>query len=104
VLGRRLQLVPFVLIWGRNDPYLHVFSAEFLRSQLRHGAGPCAGSGTLAADRRRRGDCTDHAGVVSGMKTVIRVGLAVVFMGVTMTNKRTHSQPASRRRSRGAWP
>ena len=40
--GRLVELrrssVPFVLIWGRNDPYLHVSSAEFLRSQLRHGA------------------------------------------------------------------
>ena len=40
--GRLVELrrssVPFVLIWGRNDPYLHVSSAEFLCSQLRHGA------------------------------------------------------------------
>ena len=38
--GRLVELrrspVPFVLIWGQNDPYLHVSSAEFLRSQLRH--------------------------------------------------------------------
>jgi haloalkane dehalogenase len=40
--GRLVELrrssVPFVLIWGQNDPYLHVSSAKFLRSQLRHGA------------------------------------------------------------------
>lgn len=39
--GRLVELrrsdVPFVLVWGRNDPYLHVSSAEFLRSQLRDG-------------------------------------------------------------------
>lgn len=39
--GRLVELrrsqVPFALIWGRNDPYLHVSAAEFLRSQLRHG-------------------------------------------------------------------
>ena len=39
--GRLVDLrrshVPFVLIWGRNDPYLHVSAAEFLRSQMRHG-------------------------------------------------------------------
>ena len=39
IIVRRLRTsVPFVLIWGRNDPYLHVSSAEFLSSQLRHGA------------------------------------------------------------------
>jgi len=40
--GRMVELrrspVPFVLIWGRNDPYLHVSAAEFLRSQMRDGA------------------------------------------------------------------
>ncbi len=30
--------VPFVLIWGRNDPYLQVSTAAFLRSQVRNGA------------------------------------------------------------------
>ncbi len=39
--GRLVELrrsqVPFALIWGRNDPYLHVSAAEFLRSQLRYG-------------------------------------------------------------------
>lgn len=39
--GRMVELrrspVPFVLIWGRNDPYLHVSAAEFLRSQMRDG-------------------------------------------------------------------
>lgn len=34
----RRSSVPFRLIWGRNDPYLHVSTAEFLRSQLRHGS------------------------------------------------------------------
>ncbi|MBS0562452.1 MAG: alpha/beta hydrolase [Proteobacteria bacterium] len=29
--------VPFVLIWGANDPYLHVSAAEFLRAQMRDG-------------------------------------------------------------------
>ena len=39
--GRLVELrrssVPFMLIWGRNDPYLHVSSAAFLLSQVRHG-------------------------------------------------------------------
>lgn len=34
----RRSAVPIVLIWGRNDPYLHVSTEEFLQSQLRHGA------------------------------------------------------------------
>lgn len=34
----RRSAVPFVLIWGRNDPYLHVSAAAFLRSQVRNGA------------------------------------------------------------------
>jgi haloalkane dehalogenase len=33
----RRSAIPFVLIWGKNDPYLHVSAAEFLRSQLRNG-------------------------------------------------------------------
>lgn len=33
----RRSSLPFVLIWGCNDPYLHLSSAEFLRSQLRFG-------------------------------------------------------------------
>jgi pimeloyl-ACP methyl ester carboxylesterase len=32
----RRSPVPFVLIWGRRDPYLHVSAAEFLRAQMRH--------------------------------------------------------------------
>ena len=39
--GRLVELrrspVPFTLVWGRNDPYLHLSTAEFLHSQLRHG-------------------------------------------------------------------
>ncbi len=39
--GRLVELrrssVPFQLIWGRNDPYLHVSAAEFLRLQMRRG-------------------------------------------------------------------
>jgi haloalkane dehalogenase len=39
--GRLIDLrrseVPFTLIWGRNDPYLHVSTAEFLRAQMRNG-------------------------------------------------------------------
>jgi pimeloyl-ACP methyl ester carboxylesterase len=39
--GRLVELrrssIPFVLIWGRNDPYLHVSAAEFLRAQLQNG-------------------------------------------------------------------
>ena len=39
--GRLIDLrrshVPFMLIWGRNDPYLHVSAAEFLRAQMRSG-------------------------------------------------------------------
>ena len=30
--------VPFLLIWGKNDPYLHVSVAEHFRSQVRDGA------------------------------------------------------------------
>lgn len=30
--------VPFLLIWGKNDPYLHVSGAEYLRSQVRNGS------------------------------------------------------------------
>jgi haloalkane dehalogenase len=33
----RRSSVPFRLIWGRNDPYLHVSTAEALRSQMRNG-------------------------------------------------------------------
>jgi pimeloyl-ACP methyl ester carboxylesterase len=33
----RRSTVPFVLIWGRNDPYLHLSAAAFLQSQLRNG-------------------------------------------------------------------
>lgn len=33
----RRSSIPFVLIWGKNDPYLHVSAAEFLRSQVRNG-------------------------------------------------------------------
>lgn len=39
--GRLVELrrssVPFVLIWGKNDPYLHVSAAEFFRTQLQNG-------------------------------------------------------------------
>jgi len=39
--GRLVDLrrspVPFAFVWGQNDPYLHVSTAEFLRSQVRHG-------------------------------------------------------------------
>ncbi len=34
----RRSTTPFVLIWGKNDPYLHVSAAEFLRFQVRNGA------------------------------------------------------------------
>ena len=37
IVDLRRSSVPFVLIWGRNDPYLHVSAAAFLRSQLRNG-------------------------------------------------------------------
>jgi haloalkane dehalogenase len=40
--GRLVELrrspVPVTLIWERNDPYLHVSAAEFMRAQFRHGA------------------------------------------------------------------
>lgn len=34
----RRSNVPFLLIWGKNDPYLHISVAEHFRSQVRHGA------------------------------------------------------------------
>ena len=33
----RRSLVPFTFIWGRNDPYLHLSAAEFMRAQFRDG-------------------------------------------------------------------
>lgn len=39
--GRLVELrrspVPVTLVWGRNDPYLHLSAAEFLRAQFRDG-------------------------------------------------------------------
>ena len=39
--GRLIELrrspVPFTLVWGRNDPYLHLSAAEFMRAQFREG-------------------------------------------------------------------
>ena len=37
IVELRRSAVPFLLIWGRNDPYLHVSSAEYLRSQMHDG-------------------------------------------------------------------
>ncbi|MDE2515965.1 MAG: alpha/beta hydrolase [Rhodospirillales bacterium] len=37
ILTLRRSEVPVALIWGRNDPYLHLSTAAFLQSQLRHG-------------------------------------------------------------------
>lgn len=37
IVELRRSTLPFRPIWGRNDPYLHVSSADYLRSQLRHG-------------------------------------------------------------------
>jgi pimeloyl-ACP methyl ester carboxylesterase len=36
ILELRRSEVPFLLIWGRNDPYLHVSTAAFLQAQLRY--------------------------------------------------------------------
>ena len=33
----RRSIVPVQLIWGKNDPYLHLSTAAFLQSQLRYG-------------------------------------------------------------------
>ncbi len=35
ILALRRSEVPVQLIWGRNDPYLHLSTAAFLQSQLR---------------------------------------------------------------------
>jgi pimeloyl-ACP methyl ester carboxylesterase len=36
LVALRRSAVPVQLIWGRNDPYLHLSTAAFLQSQLRH--------------------------------------------------------------------
>ena len=36
IVALRRSEVPVTLIWGRNDPYLHLSTAVFLQSQLRH--------------------------------------------------------------------
>ena len=36
IVELRRSAMPFQLIWGRNDPYLHVSSAEYFRSQLQN--------------------------------------------------------------------
>ena len=35
IVELRRSTVPVTLIWGRNDPYLHLSTAAFLQSQLR---------------------------------------------------------------------
>ena len=36
ILALRRSEIPVHLIWGRNDPYLHLSTAAFLQSQLRN--------------------------------------------------------------------
>jgi haloalkane dehalogenase len=36
IVALRRSEVPVRLIWGRYDPYLHLSTAAFLQSQLRH--------------------------------------------------------------------
>ena len=52
--------VPFLLIRGKNDPYLHVSGAEYLRSQVRNGFLHAleAGTGPRSTPRPKlRGSC-----------------------------------------------